>query len=150
VLWLAVSVAMAIQPAPAFERRSFTAQEVFLGFNVPDPPNMVRLLTIWRFDIVLGTAAIVLAVLYVLGARRLHRRGDAWSRWRTVSWVTGCVGLLLVTSSGIGTYGYAMFSVHMAIHMALNMFIPVLLVLGAPVTLLLRAVEPAGRDHLPG
>jgi len=28
--------------------------------------------------------------------------------------------------------------------MALNMFIPVLLVLGAPVTLLLRALEPAG------
>lgn len=150
VLWLAMSVAMAIQPAPAFGHRSFTAQEVFLGFNVPDPPNALRMLTMWRFDIVLGSAAIVLAVLYLLGAYRLHKRGDEWTRWRTAAWVSGCVGLLIVTSSGVGTYGYAMFSVHMAIHMALNMFIPVLLVLGAPVTLLLRAVEPAGRNHLPG
>lgn len=150
VLWLAISVAMAVQPAPAFARRAFTAQQVYLGFDLPDPPSVLRMLTLWRFDIVLGTASILLASLYVLGAVRLGRRGDAWSRWRTLSWVVGCVGLLFVTSSGISTYGYAMFSVHMTIHMALNMFIPVLLVLGAPVTMLLRAVEPAGKGHLPG
>jgi cytochrome c oxidase assembly factor CtaG len=40
--------------------------------------------------------------------------------------------------------------VHMAVHMTLNMFLPELLVLGAPVTLLLRAVEPAGRGAPPG
>ncbi len=144
--WLAVSVVMAIQPAPAFARQSFTAQEVFLGFDLPRPPDVWRLLTVWRFDVVLGSASIVLAVAYVAGVVRLRRRGDAWSWRRLVSWLCGCAGLLLVTSSGIGAYGYAMFSMHMAVHMALNMFLPELLVLGAPVTLLLRAVEPAGRD----
>lgn len=149
LVWLAVSVAMAIQRAPAFTDH-YTPQEVFLGFDVPHGPNVWRLLTYWRFDVVLGTAAIVFGTLYLLGVLRLRRRGDAWPWPRTVSWLAGCVGLLLVTSSGIGTYGYAMFSVHMVIHMALNMFIPVLLVLGAPVTLLLRAVEPAGKGNMPG
>lgn len=150
VVWLGISVSMAIQPAPAFANRSFTALQVFLGFDLPHPPNLWRLATVWRFDVVLGTAAILLAVSYLAGTRRLRHRGDTWPRWRTLSWIVGCVGLLLVTSSGIGAYGYAMFSVHMMTHMALNMFIPVLLVLGAPVTLLLRAVPTAGRGAQPG
>ncbi|MFI5780730.1 cytochrome c oxidase assembly protein [Nocardia sp. NPDC051570] len=150
VVWLGISTVMAVQPAPAFARATFTAQQVFLGFDLPQPPNLWRLLTLWRFDVVLGTAAILAAAAYIAGALRLWRRGDEWSRWRTLSWVSGCVALLLVTSSGIGAYGYGMFSVHMGGHMALNMFIPVLLVLGGPVTLLLRAVAPAGRGNPPG
>jgi putative copper resistance protein D len=43
-----------------------------------------------------------------------------------------------------------MFSVHMGEHMALNMFIPVFLVLGAPITLALRALPAAGTGHPPG
>ncbi|MEC3954115.1 cytochrome c oxidase assembly protein [Nocardia sp. CDC153] len=150
IVWLGISVSMAIQPAPAFANRSFTALQVFLGFDLPHPPDPWRLLSVWRFDVVLGSAAILLAFAYLMGARRLRQRGDAWPRWRTLSWTLGCFGLLLVTSSGIGAYGYGMFSVHMMTHMALNMFIPVLLVLGAPVTLLLRAVAPAGRGAAPG
>ncbi|KAA8888396.1 cytochrome c oxidase assembly protein [Nocardia colli] len=147
---LAATVAMAVQPAPAFADRSFTAQEVFLGFDLFDRPNLLRLITLWRFDIVLGTAALAAIVLYVLGVLRLWRRGDEWSRWRTLSWIGGCLALLIATSSGIGTYGFAMFSMHMITHMALNMFVPVLLVLGAPVTLLLRAVPAAKRGQVHG
>ena len=54
------------------------------------------------------------------------------------------------TSSGLGRYGPAMFSVHMIAHMMLSMMIPVLLVLGGPVTLALRALPPAGRGNPPG
>ncbi|MBF6328362.1 cytochrome c oxidase assembly protein [Nocardia transvalensis] len=150
IVWLALSVAMAVQPAPAFARRTFTAQQVFLGFDLPQPPDVWRLVTLWRFDVVLGSAAIAAALLYAAGVLRLRRRGDDWSRWRTLSWLAGCLALLLVTSSGVGAYSYGMFSAHMGVHMALNMFIPVLLVLGGPVTLLLRAVSPAGRGRPPG
>ena len=38
-----------------------------------------------------------------------------------------------------------MFSVHMGQHMVLNMLVPILLVLGGPVTLLLRALPAGGR-----
>jgi putative copper resistance protein D len=43
-----------------------------------------------------------------------------------------------------------MFSVHMGQHMMLNMLVPILLVLGGPVTLLLRALPPAGAGAPPG
>lgn len=54
--------------------------------------------------------------------------------------------LLLVTCGGIGRYAAVAFSVHMVQHMVLNMVVPILLVLGAPVTLALRALpaRPAG------
>ena len=44
----------------------------------------------------------------------------------------------------------AMFSMHMAAHMLLSMLTPILLVLGAPVTLALRALPAAGRGDPPG
>jgi putative copper resistance protein D len=43
-----------------------------------------------------------------------------------------------------------MFSVHMIEHMTLNMFVPVLLVLGAPVTLALRVLPSAAAGDPPG
>ncbi|WP_280399518.1 cytochrome c oxidase assembly protein [Nocardia carnea] len=139
-----------VRPAPAFEQRRFTAHEAFIGFDIVDPPTAWRLLTFWRFDIVLGTAALAGIVLYAVGVVRLRRRGDTWSARRTLSWILGCLSLLVATSSGIGAYGYAMFSLHMITHMALNMVVPVLLILGAPMTLLLRAVPAAGRGELRG
>ena len=44
----------------------------------------------------------------------------------------------------------AMFSMHMAAHMLLSMLVPILLVLGAPVTLALRALPAAGAAIRPG
>jgi cytochrome c oxidase assembly factor CtaG len=43
-----------------------------------------------------------------------------------------------------------MFSMHMVAHMLLSMLVPILLVLGAPVTLALRALPTAGRGEPPG
>jgi putative copper resistance protein D len=44
----------------------------------------------------------------------------------------------------------AMFSMHMAAHMLLSMLTPILLVLGAPVMLTLRALPTAGKGEPPG
>jgi putative copper resistance protein D len=57
---------------------------------------------------------------------------------------------LFTTSSGLGRYMPAMFSMHMIAHMLLSMLVPILLVLGAPVTLALRALPTAGRNAPPG
>jgi putative copper resistance protein D len=81
---------------------------------------------------------------------RLRRRGDSWPPGRTLGWLLGCLALLFVTSSGVGRYMPAMFSMHMVAHMGLSMLVPILLVLGAPVTLALRALPAAGRDDPPG
>ena len=51
------------------------------------PPTPARLLFDWRFDVLFGTAAIVFAVVYLAGVRRLRRRGDAWPAGRTLAWL---------------------------------------------------------------
>ncbi|WP_067836481.1 cytochrome c oxidase assembly protein [Nocardia lijiangensis] len=127
-----------------------TPAEVELGYDLAGPPTVARMLFDWRFDLIFGTAAIVLAVLYLLGVRRLRARGDSWPVGRTIAWLSGCVLLLLATSSGIGRYSPAVFSVHMGQHMALSMLAPILLALGGAVTLSLRALPPAGRTGAPG
>lgn len=145
---LAVALGRSAPPASAAAPASRT--ELLIGYDLTAPPTALRLLVDWRFDLIYGTAAIVLAVVYLVGVRRLRRRGDAWPVGRTIGWLCGCASLLVATSSGIGRYGPAMFSVHMAEHMILSMLVPILLVLGAPVTLALRALRPAGRAGPPG
>ncbi|MCQ4118707.1 cytochrome c oxidase assembly protein [Rhodococcus tibetensis] len=144
---LAVGLGRTPPPAPT---AAPTLSEVELGYNLAGPPTFARLMLDWRFDLLYGTAAIVLALVYVLGLRKLRRRGDSWPVGRTLAWMCGCVVLLLATSSGVGRYAPAVFSVHMGAHMALSMLAPVLLVLGAPITLALRALDPAGKDGVPG
>jgi putative copper resistance protein D len=124
--------------------------EVLLGYNLAGPPTVERLLLDWRLDLVFGVAALVLAGAYLAGVRRLRLRGDAWPVGRTAAWLSGCATILIATSSGIGRYSMAMFSVHMGVHMLLSMLAPILLVLGGPVTLALRTLSPAGAGNPPG
>ena len=145
---VAVGLGRTPPPPPPILRPSIPEAEIGYGFD--GPPTLVRILFDWRFDLIFGTAAIVIAGLYVAGVLRLRRRGDHWPPGRIVAWLLGCAGLLFVTSSGVGRYMPAMFSMHMAAHMGLSMLVPILLVLGAPVSLALRALPAAGRNDPPG
>ena len=147
---IAALSAMAVQTAPRLLSTQPTVFDILLGYQLPGAPTPLRLLSFWRFDAFLGVAALVLAGAYVLGVVRLRRRGDRWPAGRTVSWLAGCAALLVATGSGVRSYGSAMFSVHMVEHMTLNMFVPVLLVLGAPVTLALRVLPSAAAGAPPG
>lgn len=149
-LTFGVAVALGRTPPPPPLDPNLSIPEVEIGYDLAGPPTLGRLLFDWRFDLVLGTAAIVLALVYLAGVRRLRRRGDAWPTGRVVAWLLGCLVLLLATSSGFGRYMPAMFSIHMIAHMMLSMLAPILLVLGAPVTLALRALPVAGRNAAPG
>ncbi|MFB1296879.1 cytochrome c oxidase assembly protein [Mycobacterium sp. pW049] len=145
-----VAVALGRTPPPAPFDPNLSIPALEIGYDLAGPPTAARLLFDWRFDLIFGTAAIVLALVYLAAVRRLRRRGDAWPTGRVVAWLLGCLVLLLATSSGIGRYMPAMFSIHMIAHMLLSMLAPILLVLGAPVTLALRALPTAGRDAPPG
>ncbi len=146
---IGLAVGLGRTPPPPTDIRP-TPAEVQLGYNLDGPPTLARLMFDWRFDLIFGTAAIIAAVWYVIGVRRLRRRGDSWPIGRTIAWLLGCATLLIGTSSGLGRYSPAVFSVHMGAHMALSMLAPVLLVLGGPMTLALRALKPAGPDGAPG
>ncbi|GAA4582651.1 cytochrome c oxidase assembly protein [Planotetraspora phitsanulokensis] len=116
-----------------------------LGYLMPPPVSLANLVTLWWFDLFFAAIAVTLAGLYAVGVVRLRRRGDSWPWGRVVLWFTGVVILVLATQSGIARYAPVLFSVHMTEHMILSMLVPIFLVLGAPVTLALRALKPAAR-----
>jgi len=149
-LTFGIAVALGRTPPPAPRSVNLSIPAVEIGYDLAGPPTPARLLFDWRFDLVFGTAALLFAAVYLAGVRRLRRRGDRWPIGRVVAWLLGCLILLLATSSGIGRYMPAMFSMHMIAHMLLSMLVPVLLVLGAPMTLALRALPTAGRAEPPG
>ncbi|GGQ64140.1 membrane protein [Kitasatospora griseola] len=81
--------------------------------------------------------------LYLFGAVRLWRRGDKWPVGRLVAWTAGVGTVFLVTNTKLNDYGMVLFSAHMMQHMVLSMLSPILLLLGAPITLTLRSLRPA-------
>jgi cytochrome c oxidase assembly factor CtaG/putative copper export protein len=146
-----IAVGLSRTPPPAnVDPSNMPAAELLLGYRIDQEPTFARIFLDWRFDLLFGTLAIVMAVVYLRGVIRLRRRGDAWPVGRTIAWILGCAALLFATSSGLGKYAPAMFSLHMIAHMMLSMLAPVLLVLGGPMTLALRALKPAGKSAPPG
>ncbi|GAT65041.1 membrane protein [Planomonospora sphaerica] len=146
VMFAAVGLAVALSrtaPPPAIlpVDRAFE----LLGYTMPPEISLANLASLWWFDLFSGTLAALLGGLYLAGVVRLARRGDAWPWGRTAAWFTGVLILVLATQSGVARYAKVLFSVHMAEHMTLSMLIPIFLVLGAPVTLALRALKPAVR-----
>ncbi|TDD92997.1 cytochrome c oxidase assembly protein [Actinomadura darangshiensis] len=111
------------------------------------PPTLERLLAWHPQPLPLEPVLCLLALAgYGLAVLRLRRRGDRWPTLRTAAWTAGVVAGAAVTCTGIGGYGMELFSVHMIQHMVLSMLTPILLLLGAPLTLALRAL-PASRGR---
>ncbi|ALG14707.1 copper resistance protein CopD [Kibdelosporangium phytohabitans] len=150
MLTIGIAAALGRTPPPQQSVTQPSSVELRIGYTLDGAPTFLKMLIDWRFDLIYGSLAIAMAVLYLLGVRRLRARGDAWPVGRTVAWLFGCATILLATSSGIGRYSPSMFSIHMISHMMLNMLAPILLVLGGAVTLALRALPAAGKDNPPG
>jgi putative membrane protein len=83
---------------------------------------------------------LALLVAYLAGVVALRRRGDRWPIGRILWWVAGVFTIEAMTATAIDGYGMELFSVHMVQHMVIGMLTPILLTLGAPMTLLLRAL----------
>ena len=142
-----LAVALSRTPPPVPEDEStLTGANALIGYEVP-PFEPGNLLTLWRPDSISLLAATLGITLYILGLRRLRRSGIPWSFGHTIAWFLGVAVAVFVLNSGVATYAPAMFSVHMVQHMVLSMLVPILLAMGAPVTLALRAL-PA-RPALP-
>ena len=137
---LAVALARTAPPPPAAPD---SAVKTLLGYEMPPEVTPLRLATLWQFDLFFAVLVAVLGGLYLAAVVRLRGRGDAWPVGRTVSWFAGLLAIVAVTQTGVAKYAPILFSVHMAQHMVLNMLAPIFLVVGAPVTLALRALKPA-------
>ncbi|MGS2645323.1 cytochrome c oxidase assembly protein [Streptosporangium sp. G12] len=87
----------------------------------------------------------VLAVVaggYVLLAVRRGREPRGWSRWRTAGFFAGVALLAAAVTGPVAAFAETDFRGHMLQHLLIGMLAPLGLVLGAPVTLLLRSLPP--------
>ena len=113
---------------------------------VPDQPPTWGRMFLPHLDAVsvLPVLSILGLLVYVAAVVRLGRSGVRWPWWRTLAWVAGVVSLFAVTGTWLNGYSMLLFSVHMTQHMVLSLITPLLLLIGAPVTLALRTL-PRGR-----
>lgn len=87
----------------------------------------------------------VVACGYVVLAARQHRHGARWRGWRTASFLAGCGVLAIAVSPDLSPYPAEDLRGHMVQHLLIGMVAPTGLVLGAPVSLLLRSLAVRGR-----
>lgn len=86
-------------------------------------------------------AVVAAVVLHGLLVHRVRRRGRSWPVWRSLCWVVGAVAAG-VAAGPVADAAQMDFRAHMVGHLLLGMVAPLLLVISAPVTLLLRALPP--------
>ncbi|WP_431836064.1 cytochrome c oxidase assembly protein [Cellulomonas sp. Y8] len=139
-----LSVALSRSAPPVPEEPVSDGRHALLGFPYPPPVTVRRYFTSFEPDWLFLAVAVTAAALYVGGVVRLRRRGDHWPVGRTIAWLVGCALLAWFSAGGPNLYGSVQFSTHMLLHMGLMMYVPLPLVLGAPVLLALRTLR--GRD----
>ncbi|MEU1349143.1 cytochrome c oxidase assembly protein [Streptomyces sp. NPDC005786] len=115
------------------------------GMNMDLPPFTLGRGLQFSADPFFLIGCVLAVVLYGYAVLRLRRRGDSWPVNRLVFFVIGVLTIALVMCTKLNDYGMVMFSVHMVQHMVISMLSPILLLLGAPVTLALRALPVAAR-----
>ena len=115
--------------------------------DLTDPMVILRS---WTLDplVIAGLGAGLWWYLRAIG--RLRRSASGWARWRTWSFVAGITVLLLALVSPVDVYSELLLSIHMIQHLLLTLVAPPLLLLGAPLTLAIRATSPARREKLLG
>ncbi|GAB3444006.1 cytochrome c oxidase assembly protein [Phycicoccus ginsengisoli] len=113
---------------------------------MPLHPPVLRNLVAWHPQPLPLLPALCLAafIAYSWGVLRLHRRGHTWPVGRWISFTGGLVTVVAVTGTALNGYAMRLFSVHMVQHMVLSMVSPLLLLMGAPVMLCLRATPSRG------
>lgn len=136
---IGLGVALGRTPTPATDLDTTPAMEL-LGGPVPPAPTLGRLL--WGWEPTGVSLAVVLfgSALYITGLLSMRRRGDRWPWGRTLAWFAGLAVVYWAGIGGLSQYAHVLFSAHMGSHMLLGMVAPILLVLGAPITLALRTL----------
>ena len=145
IMGLAIGTGTALaRTAPPVDQGAFitpTPAQLLTGEYLPPELTLETFFSVSKVDILWLVIAIWAMGAYLVGVRVLKNRGDSWPVARTASWLLGMALLIFTTSGSLNAYQEYLFSVHMIAHMSLTMAIPVLLVPGAPVTLLMRAVQ---------
>ncbi|HEY7452043.1 MAG TPA: cytochrome c oxidase assembly protein [Candidatus Limnocylindria bacterium] len=118
--------------------------------EVPPAPTFPAVLLAWSFQPLPLLGVVAGAIGYWWLVRRVSRRHPrnpvpAYRHW---AWGGGLAAIVLALLSPIETYSGALLTVHMVQHLLLQFMAAPLLLVAAPVTLLLRAVDQDARRAL--
>ncbi len=83
---------------------------------------------------------LTVGMLYVYALFCLKQKGKAWHKWKSISFITGIVLLSIAVLPSIMHWAHQDLQGHMVQHLLLGMYAPIALVLGAPITLALKAL----------
>jgi putative membrane protein len=112
------------------------------------PPTPLGLLFGWTVEPAVLLPLIAAAIGWIWVVRAIDRRHPAnpVPRRRTAAFLGGLAVIAFALMSGIDAYDTTLFSVHMVQHLLLTLVAAPLIVLGAPITALLRVATPNVRQ----
>jgi cytochrome c oxidase assembly factor CtaG len=115
-----------------------------------DPPDAGAILLRWEVEPALALALLGTAVFWwrlLASVDRAHPENvvPARQRW---AFFAGLAAVAVALLSGVARYDTTLFSVHMVQHLLLTLVAPPLIVLGAPITQVLRASSPETRQRV--
>jgi putative copper resistance protein D len=115
-----------------------------------DPPTAVNLLFGWTIEPDVALVLALIAFVWIRFVRQVNRAHPAnpVPRQRSICFLAGLAVIAFALMSGIDTYDTTLFSVHMVQHLLLTLVAAPLIVLGAPITLLLRVSTPNVRHRV--
>jgi putative membrane protein len=94
-------------------------------------------------DWILMWLILSVGIFYFFGLTRLILKGKEWSIWRSLSFFFGTVLIAGAFYPELMVLAHHDIKIHMIQHILIGMVGPIFLVLGAPVTLALKAFRPA-------
>jgi putative copper resistance protein D len=115
-----------------------------------EPPNAANLLFGWSIEPTVLLFLLLAGGIWIRFVRRVNRAhpNNPVPRRRSAYFLSGLFVVAFALMSGIDAYDTTLFSVHMVQHLLLTLVAAPLIVLGAPITLLLRVSTPNVRHRL--
>jgi len=115
------------------------------GYQGPPELTLQRAFTEWTIDPWALGFVLLLAGLYLFGARRARRSGTAWPAGRTVAFCGLGLGFFVIaTMSWVGVYQPVLFWVRAVQTILMLLAIPLFFALGRPLTLAIASLPRLG------
>lgn len=92
-------------------------------------------------QLLLAFPFVLVLIIYILSVFLSSRNYKLWPIYRTMCWVTGTSFAIIAVIGPLANHAHINFTAHMFTHLLLGMLAPLLMVLAAPMTLMLRTLR---------
>jgi cytochrome c oxidase assembly factor CtaG len=118
------------------------------AYSGPPEWTLDRFLGSWQWEPVVLALVLAGTAGYLFGVSRIRRAGTAWPLGRTLAFLLGMALWVFTTCAGLGVYEKVLFTDRAVQAVLLLMVVPLLLAMGAPVTVLVEAAPADRRERL--